>query len=148
VVITSILLINLVSGMDASANQNRTQQEICSLIEQAKNAWVARDADALAQLFLPEGELIVPGQWWQGQARIRAEISKFAQQYIDVSITIRRIIVDGNQAAVEWHYEDTEKATGKRHQMDDAIVIEVKDGRISYWREYFDTEIPSQESGE
>jgi ketosteroid isomerase-like protein len=49
-----------------------------------------------------------------------------------------RTIVDGNSAAVEWHYEDTEKATGKRSQTDDAIFIEVKNGRISYWREYFD----------
>jgi ketosteroid isomerase-like protein len=56
-----------------------------------------------------------------------------------VTIAIQRILVDGNQAAVEWHYEDTEKATGKRSYSDDAIVIEFQNGRTSYWREYFDT---------
>jgi uncharacterized protein (TIGR02246 family) len=140
--LASIFLVSLMSGMDASASHNRSQQDIRSLIEQAKTAWVARDADALAQLFLPDGELIVPGQRWQGQARIREGISNFSQHYMDVSITIQRIILDGNQAAVEWHYEDTEKATGQRNRVDDVIVIEIKDGRISYWREYFDTKTP------
>ena len=37
------------------------------------------------------------------------------------------------RAAVEWHDEDTEKAPGKRSQTD-AIAIEVKNGRISYWQ--------------
>lgn len=133
--------------MDTSAIQNRPQQDILSLIEQAKTAWIDRDAAALAQLFTPDGELIVPGQRWQGQAMIRAEISKFAHQYTDVSITIQRIILDGNKAAVEWHYEDTEKATGQRNQADDAIILEVKNGRISYWREYFDTDTPLKQSG-
>jgi uncharacterized protein (TIGR02246 family) len=138
----SILVINLVSSMDAFASQNRSQQDICSLIEQAKAAWTARDADTLAQLFSQDGELIVPGQRWQGQAKIREEIAKFAQQYTDVSITIQQILIDGNRAAVEWHYEDTEKSTGQRSHVDDAIVLEVKDGRISSWREYFDTDTP------
>ncbi len=144
--LVGIILINLIFSMDASAKQHRPQQDIRALIEQAKDAWVARNADALAQLFAPDGELIVPGQRWRGQARIREEISKFAQQYTDVSIEIRRVVVDGNQAAVEWHYQDTEKATGKCNQADDAIVLEVKDGRLSYWREYFDTETPAKQS--
>jgi uncharacterized protein (TIGR02246 family) len=114
-----------------------------TLIEQARNAWVARDADALAQMFTPDGELIVPGQRWQGQAKIREEVTRFAQQYSDVKIVIRRIIVEDNQAAVEWYYEDTEKATGLRNKADDAIVIDFKDGRISRWREYFDTKTPT-----
>jgi uncharacterized protein (TIGR02246 family) len=135
----SIVLIGLMSGINTSVIKNGSQSDIRSLIEQAKDAWVACDADALAQLFTLDGELIVPGQRWQGQGEIREEISKFAQQYTNVSITIQRILIDGNQAAVEWHYEDTEKATGKRSQSDDAIVIEVQNGRISYWREYFDT---------
>jgi uncharacterized protein (TIGR02246 family) len=131
--------------MDTSAKQHRPQQNIRELIEQAKDAWVARNADALAQLFAADGELIVPGQRWRGQVKIREEISKFAQQYTDVSIDIRRVVVDGNQAAVEWHYKDTEKATGKCNQADDAIVLEVKDGQISYWREYFDTQTPAKQ---
>jgi uncharacterized protein (TIGR02246 family) len=138
--LVSMVLLSFVLSMVGSASQNRTRQNVRALIEQARNAWVARDPDAVAQLFTSDGELIVPGQRWQGQTKIRQEVSKFAEQFIDVSITIRRVVVDGNQAAVEWHYEDTEKRTGKRNKADDAIVLEVKDGRIVYWREYFDNE--------
>lgn len=126
----------------ASANQHQ-QQDMRILLHQARDAWVAQDADALAELFTPDGELIVPGQRWQGQARIRAEVIRFAQKYSDVKIDIRRIIVEGNQAAVEWYYEDTEKATGLRNKGDDAIMVDFKEGRISRWREYFDTKTPA-----
>ena len=135
-----IIIVNLIAYMDRAESKHiSSPQEIRAIVEQAKNAWVARDADALAQLFTPDAQLIVPGQRWQGQAKIREEVAKFARLYTDVQITVHRTIVDGNRAAVEWHYEDTEKATGKRSQADDAIVIEVTNGRISYWREYFDT---------
>jgi uncharacterized protein (TIGR02246 family) len=135
-----IILVSLISGMSLSASQNSfPPQDIRSTIELARNAWIARDADAVAQLFTEDGTLIVPGQRWQGRARIRSEIAKFARDYTDVNITIHRIIIDRDRAAVEWHYEDTETATGKRNRSDDAIVLEVQNGLISYWREYFDT---------
>lgn len=126
----------------ASANQHQ-QSDMRTLIYRAKDAWVAQDANALAQLFTPDGELIVPGQRWQGPARIRAEVTRFAQRHSDVKIDIRRIIIEGNQAAIEWYYEDTEKATGIRNKADDAIVVDFQAGRISRWREYFDTKTPA-----
>jgi uncharacterized protein (TIGR02246 family) len=121
-------------------------EDIRIAIEKARAAWVDRDADALAQLFTHDGEIIVPGSRWQGQAKIREELAHFARQYSDVKIEIRRIIIEGDRAAVEWHYEDTEKATGRRQKTDDAIVIDFKDGRISRWREYFDEKTPAANS--
>ncbi|WP_035140092.1 nuclear transport factor 2 family protein [Fischerella sp. PCC 9605] len=117
--------------------------EIPNLIHQAKDAWVALDGDALAQLFTLDGELIVPGQKWQGQAKIREAVSRLGQQSKEIKIDIQRIIISGDQAVVEWHYEETEKATNHHTSTDDAIVIDFQDGRISRWREYFDTETPS-----
>ncbi len=117
-------------------------EDIRIAIAQARDAWIARDAEALAALFAPDGEIIVPGQRWQGQERIRQEVAHFAQQYSDVRIEIRQIIVDGDRAVVDWYYEDTENATGHRNKADDVIVISFKEGRINRWREYFDTETP------
>jgi uncharacterized protein (TIGR02246 family) len=134
------ILCCLMADMNLATSQTSpSPQDMRSIVERAKDAWVARDADALAALFTTDAQLVVPSQRWQGQARIRSEIAKFAKEYTDVSITIHRTIVDGNQVAVEWHYEDTEQATGKRNRSDDAIVIEVQNGLISYWREYFDS---------
>lgn len=48
-----------------------TAEEIRSVIKQAGDAWMAGDADAFASLFLANGEFIVPGNRWVGQAEIR-----------------------------------------------------------------------------
>ncbi|MBD2085105.1 nuclear transport factor 2 family protein [Coleofasciculus sp. FACHB-542] len=117
-------------------------EDIRIAIAQARDAWIARDGEALAALFTPNGEIIVPGQRWQGQERIRQEVAHFAQQYSDVRIEIQQVIVDGDRAVVEWYYEDTENATGRRNIADDVIVINFQEGRIGRWREYFDTETP------
>ncbi|MBD1879822.1 nuclear transport factor 2 family protein [Coleofasciculus sp. FACHB-T130] len=117
-------------------------EDIRIAIAQARDAWIARDGEALAALFTPNGEIIVPGQRWQGQERIRQEVAHFAQQYSDVRIEIQQVIVDGDRAVVEWYYEDTENATGRCNKADDVIVINFQAGRISRWREYFDTETP------
>ena len=141
-----LIFFSLAFSTDAFAEQYMKPEEVRTLIEQARDAWVARDADAFAQMFVPDGELIVPGERWQGRAKIRAEVAHFAQQYSDVKIGIRRIIVEGNQAVVEWHYEDTENATGLRNQADDAIIVDFKDGHISRWREYFDDKTPASKT--
>ncbi|MBD1898434.1 nuclear transport factor 2 family protein [Trichocoleus sp. DQ-A3] len=117
-------------------------EDIRIAIAQARDAWIARDGEALAALFTPNGEIIVPGQRWQGQERIRQEVAHFAQQYSDVRIEIQQVIVDGDRAVVEWYYEDTENSTGRRNKADDVIVISFKEGWITRWREYFDTETP------
>ena len=141
-----LILFGIAFSTSGMANSDRQNNEIPTLIEQARDAWMTRDADAFAQLFALNGELIVPGGRWQGRAKIREEISRFTQQYSQVHIDIRGIIVDGNQAAVEWHYEDTEKATGKRHRADDAIIVDFREGKITRWREYFDTKTPVNNS--
>jgi len=120
-----------------------TPDEIRRLIRQAGQAWIAGDADTFAGLFTSDGEFVVPGKRRQGPSAIREVLAGFAQGYSDIKIDIRRIIVDGDQAVVEWYWEDTKNATGVRNRADDAIVVDFKDGRISRWREYIDTKTPA-----
>jgi uncharacterized protein (TIGR02246 family) len=140
------LIFSMTFSTVAFANQYMKPEDIRRSIVQARDAWVARDANAIAQMFAPDGEIIVPGKRWQGQGEIRAEVARFAQQYSNVKIDIRRIIVEGNQAVVEWHYEDTENATGLRNKADDAIVVDFQDGWIYRWREYFDNQTPESKT--
>jgi uncharacterized protein (TIGR02246 family) len=115
-------------------------EEIRERIQQAANAWMTGDADAFAELFIPNGEFIVPGDRWSGRGAIRQVAADFAAAYADVQIEIRRIVVDGNSAVVEWHWQETAVATGKRGVADDAIAIDFHNGFISRWREYIDTQ--------
>ncbi len=142
--VLGLLICNLTLSMNVLAAQQMKQKDILKLIDRARNAWIARDADAITQLFTSDGELIVPGRRWRGQGEIREQVSQFAREYLDVKIDIERIIVEGDQAVIEWHYEDTEKATGLRNRVNDVIVVDFKGNRISRWREYFDDRTPSQ----
>lgn len=115
-------------------------EEIRSCIQQAADAWMTGDANAFAELFIPNGEFIVPGDRWIGQAAIRQVAADFAAAYSDVKIEIQHIVIEGNSAVVEWHWQETETATGKCGVADDAIAIDFQNGRISRWREYIDTQ--------
>jgi len=83
-----------------------SKQACRTVIEQARDAWVARDANA-SHSCLHDGELIVPGQRWQGRAKFEEVTDPFRSAVFRWN-DIRRIIIEDNQAAVE-HYEDTER---------------------------------------
>lgn len=117
--------------------------EIRAIIQQARDAWVNGDADAFASLFTADGEFLVPGNRWVGQAAIRQVAAEFAANSVGVTVEIRRIIVEGNQAVVEWDWEDTD-SSGRRNRADDVIVVDFVDGQISRWREYIDTQTPQE----
>jgi uncharacterized protein (TIGR02246 family) len=115
-----------------------TSNPMHSVIQSARAAWMAGDADAFAALFTETGEFVVPGQVYRGSEQIRAVTAAFSASNSDVQIEIRRMITEGNQVVVEWHWEDTETATGKRMVADDAIVVDFEDSKVKRWREYID----------
>lgn len=116
--------------------------QIQQIIQAARDAWVAGDADAWAALFVPDGEMIVHGRRWVGQTEIRKALADFTAGSAGVKIEIRRTIIDGNQAAVEWDWQDQDKA-GRINRAEDVIMIDFAGDRISRWREYIDTETPA-----
>ena len=122
-----------------------TSEQCRSIIQQAAEAWIKGNADSFASLFLPDGEFIVPNNRWVGTEKIRQVAADFATDY-EVKIEIRRIIVEDERAVVEWYWSDTQKATGKCNQADDAIVVDFRAGKISRWREYIDATSPKCQS--
>jgi uncharacterized protein (TIGR02246 family) len=120
-----------------------TPDAVRSLIQQAANSWIEGDGKAFAALFTPDGEFVVPGQRLVGIGAIENVAAAFAKSNAQVTIKIHRIIIDHQQAVVEWQWEDTENSTGKRNRADDAIVVDFADGKIKRWREYIDTRTPS-----
>jgi len=141
--------VQMSSGNSNPAGGKTTSPEqIRAIVRQAKDSWVNGDADAFAALFTPDGELIVPGQRWVGRDAIRKAAADFANYASNVKIDIRQIIIEGNRAAVEWYWEDTEKASGRRNRADDAIIADFVAGKIKRWREYIDSETPGKVSSE
>lgn len=120
-----------------TGNCNMHSEKIDSIIQQAQAAWMTDDPDAFTALFREDGEFVVPGQVYRGAEEIRSVMAAFTATH-RVQIQIRRIIAEGEQAAVEWRWEDTETATGKRSTADDVIVVDFQEDQIKRWREYID----------
>ncbi len=119
-------------------------EEIRSVLQRAREAWIVGDAPAFAALFATNGELVVPGQRWVGPAAIQQAVAEFASTHTQVKIEIRRILIEGNRACLEWAWQDTETGTGAQNRADDAITVDFNGEGISRWREYIDTETPKQ----
>jgi uncharacterized protein (TIGR02246 family) len=112
--------------------------EIRSIVERMARAWMQQDVEAIAALFSDDGIFISPGGMARGREAIAAAARAFFAEADDVEVTITRILVAEQAGAVEWRWQETSRSTGERRTMEDAIVFELRDGKLTYWREYFD----------
>ena len=67
-------------------------------------------------------------------------MAKFHRDYTDLEVTIKNLFAtaDGSRLAVEWDWTVTRREDGARGTTPDAIIAELKGGKILSWREYFD----------
>ena len=113
-----------------------------TIVEGQARAWAEGDADGIAGGFAERCEFIVPGVHLTDPDQVRrAALDHFAR-FRDTSVEIRRLVVQGDTAAVEWHWRHVNRQTGEATRAEDAIVLQVAGGKIVYWREYIDT-VPS-----
>jgi len=115
------------------------REEIQALVQRQADAWQGGDIEAIVADFDEAGALITPGGAWVGHAAIRQAAIAFWATVQTVQVEIKRLLVDGDQGAIEWRWTEVRRADGQAHTADDAIIFTVKNGKIVYWREYFDT---------
>ena len=111
---------------------------IGALVHAQASAWVAGDAEAIAGAFSDPCEFIVPGMRLTHPHQIRQAVEDHRARYRDVRVEVERIISQGDSAAVEWTWTDTDEKTGATARVQDAIVLRVAEGKLIYWREYLD----------
>jgi uncharacterized protein (TIGR02246 family) len=110
--------------------------EVRALVERQARAWESGDLDTITADFAPGGVLVSPGGSWRGREAIREAAERFFASVEGVKVEVTRVISDGDAGAVEWTW--TERRADGEFTARDAIVFELRDGRIAYWREYFD----------
>ena len=111
------------------------QREIKSLIQQAADACQKRDAEAFANLFTQDGELIISQQSILGKTAIAQITADYLLTCEDIHITIEKITIEGEIALVKWYWEDTKTVTGKRKGNRNTIKIYFQSGLITRWHE-------------
>ena len=112
--------------------------DVRALVHAQASAWMAGDVDAIAGAFSDPCEFIVPGMRLTHPHEIRLAAEDHRVQHSDVRVEVERIISEGDSAAVEWTWTDTNKKTGATARVQDAIVLRVAGGKLIYWREYLD----------
>jgi len=100
-----------------------------------------RDPERISELLNPGAELYFPKtQPMVGRKRIFKFLSILFRQFPELTFTIQRTILQGNQAAVHW----TNRGTDRRrepYQNEGVTILEIQDGKISFISDFFkDTE--------
>lgn len=114
-----------------------TPREIRRVIKIAADACTTGDAETFASLFTTEGKILIAGRQIVGKAAIEKATADYLATRQEIQITLDNILVEDNQAVVEWTWEDTKIETGQRSRTNNAIVVQFKAGLICQWREYY-----------
>ena len=125
-----------------SPESETVDQKIKQLVERQVQAWETADSEKIIADFAEDSLFIVPGSTFRGKQQIKESAEGYFAEFIDTQITIKRIIANGKEGAIEWNWSEKNKKTGKTSQAEDAIVFELEGGKIKYWREYIDKQSP------
>ena len=133
--------------MGAAAGLRAATETSRAVVLDYVNALDRGDPAELRAKFTPDatwwlcGDLPVSGTWTGPKAIIDDFLAAMMGR-LDPSRPVvrdvKRVLADGDAVAVEWTTRATAR-DGSPYENDYAFVFEVRDGRISAVREYFDT---------
>jgi ketosteroid isomerase-like protein len=132
VVLWSILMSSAAAGM---AQQDAAR----ALVERQARAWEKQDFAIAASDWLPTAVLASP-EGNTAAPDMPASMRDYFKDFSDLHVTIKNVFAspDGKKVAIEWDWTITRKRDGNRGVSHDAIMVDLKDGKIASWREYYD----------
>lgn len=112
---------------------------IRALVDRQARAWERNDAAAAVADWHPDGVLTAPGARVP-LADLPAAMGAFHDGFTDLVVTVTSVFhsADRTRVAIEWLWEVTRRSDGARSTTEDAIIVDLDEGRIRSWREYFD----------
>ena len=137
-VICLAILLNTLFLPQTIAQSLPMEDQINEIVRRQAKAWSEQDTQAIADDFAQDAVFIAAGSKFQGKLKIKQAAEDYFQQFGHISIQIKRIVADGNQGAVEWHWQEQNRQTGIEGYAEDAIILELKNNKIVYWREYIE----------
>ena len=114
-------------------------EEARALVERQACAWKRADPAPIVADFAPDGVLISPRGRWRGHDALRRAAESVFATVSDVQVVVTRVLLEADQGAAEWTWSETNRADGRRHTVEDAIIFELCDDKLVSWREYLDT---------
>jgi uncharacterized protein (TIGR02246 family) len=114
-----------------------THEEVHRLLLRRIRAWRDENLDAILADYADDIVHVSPYGRRVGAAAMRAVDARYLAEYTGFEVQLNRLIVEGDEGALEWTWTETRRADGLRRSADDAIVFVLRGGKIAYWREYF-----------
>lgn len=132
------ILFNTLLMQQTIAQPLLMKEQITEMVMRQAKAWELQDAQAIADDFADDAVFIAAGFKFEDKQQIENAAQDYFRQFNQTSVEIKRIIIDEAQGAVQWDWRDQNRQTGKESYAEDAIIFELKDGKIVYWREYIE----------
>ncbi|HEX9923941.1 MAG TPA: nuclear transport factor 2 family protein [Anaerolineae bacterium] len=127
-------------GVDPGVPFSRTQSE--QFLQDYAAAWSNHDAVTIGQLLHDEVYLCPPWAYREGKEEVEAIARYHFANFLDTQVTPQRIIFDESQpyfGICQQTFACTNPKTGLRGQDTDFAFFEICQGKLRYWRNYFDT---------
>jgi len=126
-----------------------TESQVFTLAEKFRAAVNRFDADRPETLEIFTDDVVYSESRFP-VFRGKEAVKKYLQQLmadhqaLQASWEYTNIIVQGNQAAVEWMVRNAVGRGGKKLEIPGSSFLKVRDGKICYYCEYYDTAILQQ----
>ena len=117
------------------------REEIIEMVERQARAWESQDVAGIIDDFAINAVFIAAGFKFDGREQIEKAARDYFQKFHRTSVEIKRIVIDDNKGAVEWDWRDRERKSNKEGFAEDAIIFELENGKIVYWREYIEKKV-------
>ena len=128
--------------MEEATPRGSFTAEQLALVRRQISMWENnRDDVGAAADWCADGELTAPRGVRVAASDIADTIRGWHEILTDLHVELTALFAspDGDWLAIEWSWHCTRRRDMARSTTPDAIVVELRDGRIASWREYFDT---------
>jgi steroid delta-isomerase-like uncharacterized protein len=139
-ILTAVAVIISVCCVGATGKSDKNTE----LVQNNFAAWNAHDADKIASLYTDDViyEDVTFGLVAHGQPELRKMAASFFAAVPDFKLEIVSSTSMGNRGSVEWVFSGTDVGlykTGKKFSVRGASVYEVRGGKFSGNRDYYDS---------
>ena len=111
-----------------------------AILEHQTAAWNAADTDAILQDFAPDAVLTsASGQTLSGIPAIRQSLTSFFSAFAQIRLTLRSLVAQDDTAGLRVGILCRHRLTGNSARLPASVFITCKNGKITHWREYYDT---------
>jgi len=131
-----LLIVVLVVALFFNLHSSIKNQRATELVLDHAQAWETGDLDLFLSTIHDDIVFAYPGRRLNKEELLE-DFDFFQENFSDTKIYIHNIVSRGNIVAVEWQFAST-NSDGIRTSVSDAIIGEIRGGKIVSWKEYLD----------